>query len=150
MITRKAKFRAAKKLQKAAGFRVPDRAFSGPFLEAIECALDYERLDKHLKEQIMQFYRDFLSCTCRGSPHCGCPERKFVMMLIDLRERGLDHRQISDHLLDVYGIELYPADILSFLESSVHVLEAIRDVAALENEDLVMSAAKRHIREIEG
>ncbi|MHC1627201.1 MAG: DUF5814 domain-containing protein [Methanoculleaceae archaeon] len=150
MITRKATFRAAKRLQKAAGFRISDRVFSGPFLEAIVSAVDYDRLDRRLKEQILQIYRDFLSCTCKDAPFCGCPERKFVMMLIDLRERGLDHHQISEYLLDVYGIDLYAADILSFLESSVHWLEAIRDVADLEGEEMVKDAAERHIREIEG
>ena len=48
---------------------------------------------------------------------------------------GLDHRQIAAYLLDEYGIELFPADILSFLEESVHVLEAISDVSRLQGRD---------------
>jgi superfamily II helicase len=48
---------------------------------------------------------------------------------------GLDHRQIASYLLDEYGIELFPADILSFLEESVHVLEAISDVSRLQSRD---------------
>ncbi len=69
--------------------------------------------------------------------------------MIELREAGLDHRQISAHLADIYGIDLFPADILSFLEDSVHVLEAIADVAALQGRDRVAAGAREHIRTLE-
>ena len=62
---------------------------------------------------------------------------------------GLDHRQISSHLLEEYGIDLYPADILSFLEDSVHMLEAIRDVAELQGREKLAESAIGHIRKIE-
>jgi superfamily II helicase len=72
------------------------------------------------------------------------------MTIVDLRERGLDHRQISGFLLDVYGIGLFPADILSFLEDSVHRLEAIRDVAALQGKDAIARRAQARIQGIKG
>jgi superfamily II helicase len=62
---------------------------------------------------------------------------------------GLDHRQISAHLLDEYGLDLYPADILSFLEDSVHMLEAIRDVAELQGRERLAENAIEHIKKIE-
>ncbi|MDG6258119.1 MAG: DUF5814 domain-containing protein [Methanomicrobiaceae archaeon] len=149
MIADKARFKYAKKLEKAAGFRIPDLAFHGAFLEAVSGAVAYERLDPHLRTQLLNFFRTFLGCKCRHAPLCGCPERTFAVEIIELRQTGLDHRQISDHLLEEYGIELYPADILSFLEESVHVLEAIRDVAALEGEEKMAEKAKAHIKNIE-
>jgi superfamily II helicase len=69
--------------------------------------------------------------------------------VIELREAGLDHRQISAHLADIYGIDLFPADILSYLADSVHVLEAIAAVAALQGRDQVASGAREHIRTLE-
>lgn len=62
---------------------------------------------------------------------------------------GLDHRQISAHLLDEYGIDLYPADVLSFLEDSVHMLEAIQDVAELQDRGSLAENATEHIKNIE-
>ena len=79
----------------------------------------------------------------------GVPERKFAREIIELRETGLDHRQIASFLLDEYGIDIYPADLLSFLEDSVHVLEAIRDIAALQNRTALLANAEEHIALIE-
>ncbi|RXE55078.1 RNA helicase [Methanoculleus taiwanensis] len=149
MISDKARFRAARRLERAAGFRLPDKAFSGGFLEAVGTAINYEHLDRALRTQLLAFFEEFLGCTCKGSPLCGCPERKFAEHIIELRELGLDHRQISAHLLDEYGIDLYPADILSYLEDSVHMLEAIRDIAELQGREKLAENAYDHIRKIE-
>jgi superfamily II helicase len=150
LIAAKAKFRGARKIERAAGYRIPDSAFHPAFLEAITAHLNFDQLDATLREQVLQFLHDFLRCDCRNRPLCGCPEKKFTRKLIELREDGLDHHQISGILLDEYGIDLYPADILSFLEDSVHILEAIEDIATLQGEKAVVAETKRHIRGIVG
>lgn len=150
MIAAKARFRHAKKLQKIAGYRVPDFAFNGAFMDILVSSLDYDSLDRNLRSQIILFYKDFLECGCRESPQCGCPERKFAMKILEFRQMGLDHRQIGEILLDDYGIEIYPADILSFLEDSVHTLEAVRDVARIEGKDALLQKTVDAIRELEG
>ncbi len=121
----------AKKLERLTGYRLPEMAFSGTMLEALCSRVNYDSLDYGVREQILAFFNEFLRCTCRDSPLCGCPEKKFAKKVLELRMNGLDHRQIASYLLDEYGIELFPADILSFLEESVHVLEAISDVSRL-------------------
>jgi superfamily II helicase len=149
VIADKARFRAARRLERAAGFRLPDHVFSGSFLESVGRAINFDHLDRTMHEQLLAFFRDFMTCTCKDTPLCGCPERKFVLAIIELRELGLDHRQISAHLLDEYGIDLYPADILSFLEDSVHMLEAVRDIAELQGREKLAESAIDHIRKIE-
>lgn len=149
MIAGRARFHSAKKIQNIVGYRIPDLVFTGSFLEAVLSAADYNRMDRTLKEQMLNIIHDFLDCRCRHSPLCGCPERKFTQTILELRETGLDHRQISSYLLEEYGINLYPADILSFLEDSVHVLEAIRDIAGLEGEAALKEKAEAHIARIE-
>jgi superfamily II helicase len=150
LIAGKAKFRGARKIERAAGYRIPDSAFHPATLEAITTRLNFDRLDTTLEEQLLQFLHDFLRCECYDNPLCGCPEKKFTKKIIELREEGLDHHQISSLLLDEYGIDLYPADILSFLEDSVHILEAIEDIARLQGERTIVSETERHIREIVG
>ena len=149
MISERARFRHARKLERVAGFRIPDLAFHGATLDAICTRLDYSQLDPTLKDQVLAFFNAFLRCKCRETPHCGCPEKKFAQEIIALRETGLDHRQISAYLLDEYGISIYPADLLSFMEDSVHVLEAIRDIAALQNRTVLLANAEEHISLIE-
>ena len=148
MIAEKARFRGAKKIEKAVGYRIPDTAFHGAFLEAISSRMNFDSLDSSLRAQILQFFRDFLSCDCRDRPLCGCPERLFVHRVLELREDGLDHQQISSFLLEEYGIDLYPADILSFLEDSVHLLEAIEDIARLQGKKKLFEETRRHIESI--
>ncbi|WFN35510.1 DUF5814 domain-containing protein [Methanogenium sp. S4BF] len=150
MIAAKARFRFSKKLQNIAGYRVPDFAFNGAFMDILVSSLDYDSLDRTMRSQIIQFYKDFLECGCRESPQCGCPERKFALKILELRSLGLDHRQISEVLVDDYGVEIYPADILSFLEDSVHTLEAIRDVARIEGKEALLQKTIDAIAEIEG
>ncbi len=150
MIASKARFRAAKKLQSIVGYRIPEKVFSGPFLEVMVSAVDYDNLDYGLREQMMHIFKDFLDCRCRDSPMCGCPERKFTRAILELRMEGLDHRGIAHVLLDEYGIELYPMDIMSFLEESVHVLEAVRDVAEIEGGKEMVERTKDALRGLEG
>jgi len=149
VIADRARFRHAKKLERLAGFRLPELAFSGTMLETLSSRLDYDALDFAVREQLLAFFNDFLRCRCKDSPVCGCPEKKFARKVIELRENGLDHRQIAAFLLDEYGIEMFPADILSFLEESVHVLEAISDVARLQCRTGLAKGTDEHIRLIE-
>ena len=149
MIAGRARFRHAKKIERLAGYRLPELAFAGTMLEALCSRINYDALDHAVREQILNFFNAFLRCDCRDSPLCGCPEKKFAQEILGLRKRGLDHRQIASFLLDEYGIELFPADILSFLEDSVHVLEAIADVSRLQGREEVAGRTAETIRLIE-
>jgi superfamily II helicase len=146
LIAGRARFAGIRKLERATGLRLPDQVFHGAFLEAISSGVNLRSLEGAIREQIKNILHDFVSCGCRDAPGCGCPERLFAERVIGLREDGLDHRQIADQLLDEYGISLYPADILSFLEDSVHGLEALRDVARLRGEEVRAAKCEEHIR----
>ncbi len=149
MIATKARFRHARRLERLVGYRLPDQAFHGATLEAVSSRLDYEHLDHTLHDQMIRFIHSFLKCRCKDTPMCGCPERKFGREILELRENGLDHRQIAGYLLEEYGIDLYPADLLSYLEDSVHVLEAIRDISCLKNRANLAASAAEHISLLE-
>jgi len=148
VIASRARFRYIKKLQRAAGHRLPEGAFHPANLEAITGSMNIDSLDPGTRDQVLRFFKDFLECKCRDSPLCGCPERKFVIMILELREMGLNHKEIHRHLIDEYGIDLFPADILSFLEESVHLLEAIRSVADLGGQNDLVKLSDEHIRNI--
>ena len=146
MIAGRARFAGIRKLERATGLRIPDLVFHGAFLETISSGVNLRSLEGRLREQIRNLLHDFVSCGCRDAPGCGCAERRFAARVIELRETGLDHRQIADQLLEEYGIALYPADILSYLEDSVHELEALRDVARLRGEEALAGKCEEHIR----
>ena len=149
MIAGRARFRHAKKIERLAGYRVPEFAFSPVMLETLTTRFNFDALDFAIREQLLLFFDHFLKCKCKNSPLCGCPEKKFAKKIIELRENGLDHRQISAYLSDEYGIEIFPADVLSFLEDTVHVLEAISDVSRLKGKETLSTKTDDHIRLIE-
>ena len=105
MIANRARFRHAKKIERLAGYRVPELAFHPAMLETITSHFNYDALDFSVRQQMLNFFNDFLRCKCKNSPMCGCPEKKFAKKVIELRENGLDHRQISRELSDEYGID---------------------------------------------
>jgi len=148
LIASRARFAGIRKLERATGLRLPDQVFQGAFLEAVSSGVNLRSLEISLRDQIRNILHDFVSCGCRDAPGCGCPERLFAARVIELREAGLDHRQIADQLLEEYGIAVYPANLLSFLEDSVHVLEALRDVARLRGEEALAGKCEDRIRQI--
>lgn len=148
MIAARARLRYHRQLGKLVGYRLPEGAFHGAVVEALY-AIPYDAFDRSTRDQIHAYLKAFVDCKCRDQPLCGCPERKFAIEVIELRESGLDHRQISEYLLDEYGIEIYAADLLSYLEESVHLLEAIRDVAQQTTNREVLIRTEDHISAIE-
>ena len=151
MFPAKAKLVYAKKLGTLVRYRVPDGAFHGTVLELLASGTGLDQLDNRSREQYLAFFRAFImKCSCKTRPFCGCPERFFIREIIELRQSGFTHKEIADYLLDEYGIVLYPTDILSFLEESVHVFEAIHRVSMLSDRPSVEASAADHIRFIEG
>ncbi|MDD1724434.1 MAG: DUF5814 domain-containing protein [Methanospirillum sp.] len=148
MIASRARLRYHRQIGKLIGYRLPEGAFHGATLEAL-ISIPYDSFDRPTREQILAFIKAFLSCKCPDNPFCGCPERKFVREIIELRESGLDHTQIGQYLLEEYGIELYAADILSYLEESVHLLEAILDISLQFQIPLMQQRVEEHIQAIE-
>lgn len=148
MIALRARLRYHRQIGKLIGFRLPESAFHGATLEALQ-SVPYDAFDRPTREQILSFIRNFLSCKCQDNPFCGCPERKFVKEIIELRESGLDHIQISQYLREEYGIEMYAADILSYLEEAVHLLEAIQDIADQFQEPRMQELVRMHIHALE-
>lgn len=92
-----------------------------------------EELDESIRERVLEFAEDFLDCDCDSNPYCGCPERKFMRYLLDLRAQGLGPEAIVDVMSDEYMVYAYPGDVLSFLDSAVRTLDAIEALAEVDD-----------------
>lgn len=111
----------------------PKGAFSGATMDILYQGEGLEKLDEATRDRVLDFAEDFLDCDCEASPHCGCPERKFVRYLLELREQGLGQQAIVDVMSDEYMLYAYPGDMLSFLDDSVRTLEAAEHLADVED-----------------
>jgi superfamily II helicase len=123
---------------------IPKSAFSGATLDVLFQGEGLEKLDEASRERVLDFATDFLDCDCDSNPYCGCPERKFVSYLLDLRAGGLGPEAIVDVMTDDYMVYAYPGDVLSFLDDSVRTLEAVESLASVDgNGEMERRAATR-------
>ncbi len=111
----------------------PKGAFSGATMDILYQGEGLEKLDEATRDRVLDFAVDFMDCDCEANPHCGCPERKFVRYLLELREQGLGPQAVIDVMSDDYMLYAYPGDILSFLDDSVRTLEAAEHLAEVDN-----------------
>ncbi|WP_435196558.1 DUF5814 domain-containing protein [Natronomonas sp. EA1] len=119
---------------------IPKSAFSGATLDLLFRGENLAKLDDASQERVLDFASDFLDCTCEANPHCGHPERKFMRYLLELRAQGLGPDAIVDVMGDDYLLYAYPGDVLSFLDNSIRTLEAVEELAHVENNN---EAARR-------
>ena len=122
---------------------IPKGAFKGATLDMLFQGENLAQLDDTTQERVLDFAEDFLDCDCQSNPYCGCPERKFMRYLLDLREQGLGPEAIVDVMTDDYMVYAYPGDVLSFLDNSVRTLEAVEELAGVEGDGEMESKARR-------
>ncbi len=122
-------FAGADRISASLNLRLPSRVFQGGAMEMALSGDSLAKLDSTTGRKLMNFAADFLTCTCKDSPYCGCPERKFSSKLLDMRCEGMKPDGMIEFLTQHYGIFAYPADVLEYLETSARHLEAIRKLA---------------------
>jgi superfamily II helicase len=128
----------------------PKSAFSGATLDLLFSGEGMAKLDEASRDRVLEFAEDFLDCDCQSNPHCGCPERKFVAYLLELRAQGLGPDAIVDVMGDDYLVYAYPGDVLSFLDSGVRTLEAAEQLADVEGREEDAAEIRRKRQELSG
>ena len=111
---------------------IPKGAFKGATLDILFQGEGLEKLDDATRDRVLDFAQDFLDCACDDNPYCGCPERKFIRYLLELRAQGLGPDAIVDVMSDDYMLYAYSGDVLSFLDDGVRTLEAAEGLARVE------------------
>ncbi|MCK4938499.1 MAG: DEAD/DEAH box helicase [Methanosarcinales archaeon] len=134
-------FAGADRIAASLNVRLPSRVFQGGAMEMALSGESLARLDSATQHKLVNFAKDFLSCTCKGSPYCGCPERKFSRKLMEMRGEGLSASGIIDALTARYGVFAYGGDVMEYLEFAARNLEAVGEVAVvLGDKDMVKRA----------
>ncbi|ARS89161.1 DUF5814 domain-containing protein [Natrarchaeobaculum aegyptiacum] len=114
---------------------IPKGVFKGATLDVLFQGEGLEKLDDATRDRVLDFSEDFLDCDCQDNPYCGCPERKFIRYLLELRAQGLGPDAIVDVMGDDYMVYAYTGDVLSFLDDAVRTLEAAEGLARVDGAD---------------
>ena len=126
----------------------PKSAFSGATLDVLFTGDGIAKLDEATRDRVLAFAEDFLDCDCQSHPYCGCPQRKFVAYLLELRAEGLGPDAIVDVMGDDYMLYAYPGDVLSFLDDSVRTMEAAERLAGVDGRGEMRDALRDGRREL--
>jgi superfamily II helicase len=127
---------------------IPKGAFKGATLDVLFSGEGLSQVDDATRDRLLEFAEDFMDCDCESAPHCGHPEEKFVRYLLELREQGLGPDAIVDVMGDDYMLYAYPGDVLSFLDDAVRTLEAVEELAAVEDQETVRREARDRIDQL--
>ncbi|MDD5473335.1 MAG: DUF5814 domain-containing protein [Candidatus Methanoperedens sp.] len=121
-------FKYASQLSDALGTDIPTRVF-GAGMDIVLSADGISKLKENLRRTMLEFAREFMTCTCRDSPYCGCAEKKFSARVIELCAEGLSPEGIIAELTKQYGIYAYAGDVLGYLDGAARALEAVELIA---------------------
>jgi archaea-specific helicase len=129
--------------------QISQRALHGSFLDLLNSS-DLRELDSKIQRYCLDFARDFLRCTCREAPYCGCPQRNISLRILELRGEGMSPAQIIDDFSDRYGMYAYQGDLINWLDQMVRYLEAIEAVAKVLGKSEEAKEAAERKRRVEG
>ncbi|MCQ1537343.1 DEAD/DEAH box helicase [Methanosarcina sp. KYL-1] len=138
-------FKYANQIGSSLHVNMPSRVFQGAGLDIIFDGESLSLLDAKIQNLMLSFAGDFLSCTCRDSPYCGCAEQKFSEKIIRLRTEGLDPSRIIKRFEDSYGITAYQGDVFGYLDNAVRNLDAVELIARVHSRKEIAEEA-RHLR----
>lgn len=127
---------------------IPKSAFAGATMDVLYSGEGLSQLDDATRDRLLDFASDFLDCETEAELYTGYPERAFIHYLLSLREQGLGPDAIVDVMGDDYMLYAYPGDVLSFLDDSVRTLEAVEDLAHVDENESAARAAADRIRKI--
>ena len=142
-------FSHAARLGEALGTHIPTRVF-GAGLDMVFSADGLSRLPENLQRIMLDFATEFLACSCRDAPYCGCPEKKFSARVIELCAEGRSVESVTGELTKSYGVYSYGGDLLNYLDGAVRALEAVELIAGVFGKADVRDKARELRGKMEG
>jgi helicase len=143
-------FKYANQIGSSLHVNMPSRVFQGAGLDIIFDGESLSHLDIKIRELMLNFASDFLTCGCRDSPYCGCAEQRFSEKIIQLRTEELEPVQIVKKLEDKYGISAYQGDVFGYLDDAVRNLDAVELIAKVHAKKGVAEEAKKFKKKVQG
>jgi helicase len=139
----------AERISTVLRMQISQRALHGSFLDLLSSA-ELNDLERKIQRQCLDFSKDFLRCTCRDTPYCGCPAQNISLKILDLRAEGKSPAEIIDEFSDRYGMYAYQGDLINYLDQIVRYLEAIESVAKVLGKTETAKEAGERKRRVEG
>lgn len=139
----------AERISTTLRMQISQKALHGSFLDLINSA-DLRELENKIQRYCLDFARDFMRCTCREAPYCGCPARNISLRILELRMEGKSPLDIIEDFSERYGMYAYQGDLINWLDQMVRYLEAIEAVAKVLGKTEAAQEAGETRKKVEG
>lgn len=139
----------AERISTTLRMQISQKALHGSFLDLINSA-DLRELENKIQRYCLDFARDFMRCTCREAPYCGCPARNISLRILELRMEGKSPLDIIEDFSERYGMYAYQGDLINWLDQMVRYLEAIEAVANVLGKTEAAQEAGETRKKVEG
>lgn len=139
----------AERISTTLRMQISQKALHGSFLDLINSA-DLRELENKIQRYCLDFARDFMRCTCREAPYCGCPARNISLRILELRMEGKSPLDIIEDFSERYGMYAYQGDLINWLDQMVRYLEAIEAVAKVLGKTEAAQEAWETRKKVEG
>lgn len=118
-------------LEKTYHMRFSTRLINSPVLDVMTASLkgkEATELNKWCLTVFSKWTQNFFNCACHENPYCPHGQEQIGRYIVNERLTGRKVNQISANFSQ-FELLIYPGDVLSFLNSLIHILEGIQRVA---------------------
>ncbi len=117
-------------LEKTYHMRFSTRLINSPVLDVMNASLagkEATELNKWCLNVFAKWTQNFFNCTCPENPFCDCAGQQIGRFLVNERLSRKNVNQISASLSQ-FELQIYPGDVLTFLNGLIHELEGIQRI----------------------
>ncbi len=117
-------------LEKTYHMRFSTRLINSPVLDVMNASLtgkEATELSKWCLNIFAKWTQNFFNCTCPENPFCDCAGQQIGRFLVNERLSRKKVNQISASLSQ-FELQIYPGDVLTFLNGLIHELEGIQRI----------------------
>jgi superfamily II helicase len=118
-------------IERSSRRRIATRLFAGSVLDLMNAKSHRRRrrIEPWVLNIIAKWSMDFFQCGHNESPFCECGTQAVSRKITELRMEGFTPKMIATEFQDQYELNIYPGDIIGWLDSLVHGLKAIQRIA---------------------
>jgi helicase len=138
--------RLAERISKSLGYPVSSRIFSGGFLDVMSDGEVLTKLERDVRERLLDFATRFCRCECNDTPHCPCAQREFSREVLDLWMELGDVDGVLRRLEEDFDAYAYEGDLIDYLDEAIRLLEAVGEVAVQSGKKDSVVKVKEYMR----
>ncbi|MEA2071683.1 MAG: DUF5814 domain-containing protein [Asgard group archaeon] len=132
------------------GGYIGSNLFSGSVLEFMDTANKRrKKLTPLIIDTFTKWQTDIFNCKCRDNPWCDCGQQELSRIIVKLRLKNKNLREITGVLNRKYNLYAYPGDIYRWLDTLIHHLRAVAKLANVFDKRDILKLALNTIKMIE-